>query len=89
MRTPYDRPDLPRRVSPDHVGGVDVDRGLSRRARAERLIRFGICVLVRGEHEFYKVLERDRIYQRCVNCGHTSRGWDVRPAFRYWSTWMR
>ena len=48
-----------------------------------------ILCLALGGHEFYRAWTRDRIYQRCVLCGYETRGWDVRPAFRYWSTWMR
>jgi hypothetical protein len=47
------------------------------------------CVVVHGHHEYYRAWSRDRVYQWCVLCGHTTRGWDVRPSFRYWSTWMR
>ena len=47
-----------------------------------------LCIVLNGEHEFYRVWTRDRLYQRCVLCGHETPGWDVRPSLRYWSTWM-
>ena len=47
------------------------------------------CIACYGSHDFYKAWSRERLYQKCLRCGHESRGWDVRPSFRYWSTWMR
>lgn len=47
------------------------------------------CVVVNGRHEFYRAWSLTRLYQRCVRCGHETRGWDVTPALRFRSTWMR
>lgn len=47
------------------------------------------CVAVNGGHEFYRAWSSDRLYQRCVLCGHETTGWDVTPALRFRSTWMR
>jgi hypothetical protein len=47
------------------------------------------CVLVYGGHEFYRAWSADRVYQRCVVCGHETPGWDVTPALKFRSTWMR
>jgi len=48
-----------------------------------------LCVVIYGGHEFYLTWTRERLYQKCLRCGRESHGWDVRPSFRYWSTWMR
>jgi len=52
-------------------------------------IRAFVCVWLFGGHELYRAWSIDRLYQRCVRCGHETRGWDVTPALRFRSTWMR
>ena len=47
------------------------------------------CILMNGEHELYRAWCADRVFQRCVLCGHETHGWDVTPALRFRSTWMR
>lgn len=57
------------------------------------MIRAFLCVWLFGGHEFYRTFDRTwrahRLYQRCVLCGHETRGWDLTPALRFRSTWMR
>ena len=48
-----------------------------------------ICRLVYGGHEFYRTWTTTRLFQRCVRCGFETSGWDVTPALRFRSTWMR
>ena len=48
-----------------------------------------LCVLFGGGHEYYRAWSSTRLYQRCVKCGHVTQGWDVTPALRFRSTWMR
>lgn len=35
----------------------------------------GVCGL-RG-HDLVLQIERDRLYLRCMNCGHETHGWDI------------
>ena len=47
-------------------------------------LRRMVCAL-RG-HEDYLQFERNRMYLRCISCGHESPGWAVgsrRPALRF------
>lgn len=39
-----------------------------------------LCVLLYGGHEYYRAWSPTRLYQRCVLCGHETRGWTVTPA---------
>lgn len=48
-----------------------------------------MCVALFGGHEDYRAWTRERMFQQCIRCGRATPGWDVRPSFRYWSTWMR
>ena len=49
---------------------VDVAR------RLRRQLRRGVCVL-NGGHEFYDEHSSTRLFQRCVICGHETRGWQL------------
>lgn len=51
------------------------------------MIRRLVCILLNGGHEFYLAWDSHRLYQRCVLCGHETRGWNVRAALRFRSTW--
>lgn len=44
-----------------------------------RMIRSLLCLALNGEHEFYLVRTRTRIFRRCLICCHETRGWDVNP----------
>ena len=54
-----------------------------------RRLRSWICVALFGGHELYTVRSATRVYQCCVLCGHQTPGWDVPPALKFRSTWMR
>ena len=47
---------------------------LARRLR--RQLRRAVCVL-NGGHEFYPAHSSTRLFQRCLLCGHETRGWQV------------
>jgi len=44
-----------------------------------RLLRSWLCVAIHGHHELYRAWSPDRLYQRCLVCGHETHGWDVTP----------
>jgi len=52
-------------------------------------LRSLICLAVYGGHEFYRTWSSDRLYQTCIRCQYRTAGWDVTPALRFRSTWMR
>jgi hypothetical protein len=52
-------------------------------------MRAWLCVLLYGGHELYLAWTLTRVFQKCVRCGYETRGWDVTPALRFRSTWMR
>jgi hypothetical protein len=42
-----------------------------------RALRSLLCLVVNGRHEFYQARTVARVFQRCLLCGHETRGWDV------------
>jgi hypothetical protein len=37
------------------------------------------CVLINGNHELYRQWDERRLYQKCLICGHETKGWMIEP----------
>lgn len=46
-------------------------------ARARRTLRSFACAFLLGGHELYRAHSDDKMYQRCVLCGHETKGWTI------------
>lgn len=44
--------------------------------RLRRQLKRAFCVL-NGGHELYPAHSSTRLFQRCLLCGHETRGWDL------------
>lgn len=42
-----------------------------------RRLRSWLCLLINGRHELYTERDRRRVYQRCLLCGHETKGWVI------------
>jgi len=38
-------------------------------------LKEALCLLLNGKHELYRAHTPDRIFQKCVCCGHETQGW--------------
>ena len=68
------------RLTVDRVVRLTVDRRMMIRAlrRIERTFNSLTCLVMNGQHELYTIRGNpSKLYQRCLLCGHETKGWDL------------
>jgi len=61
---------------------ITIRRASAPRRPLGRLVKSFVCLAVNGHHELYRAWSANRVFQRCVICGHETHGWDVTPRHR-------